>query len=238
MKIYAFIFARGESKGVPGKNIRPLAGKPLLAYSIELARQVHAIDEMFVSTEDQRIGAVARECGATVIPRPSELAEDDSPEWLAWRHAVDWVLNEKGHFNLFVSLPATSPLRNIDDVEKCIDRIDDGTDVVVTMTDTSRSPWFNMLRLTEDDYVELLVQGDQRYTRRQDAPPGFDMSTVAFVARPGFIQQATSVFDGRVKAVRIPEERAVDIDTELDFQIAEWLMEKRLAASMELPDAE
>jgi N-acylneuraminate cytidylyltransferase len=152
---------------------------------------------------------------------------DDSPEWLAWKHAVDWVVNEKGDFDLFVSLPATSPLRNVGDVEMCIDLIDGDTDAVVTATSTSRSPWFNMLRPTEDGYVRLLIEGEMTYVRRQDVPLALDMSTVAYVTRPRFIRQATNVFDGRVKAVRIPEERAVDIDTELDFQFAEFLMEKR-----------
>ncbi|MDA2932979.1 acylneuraminate cytidylyltransferase family protein [Acidobacteria bacterium AH-259-D05] len=238
MTTYAFVFARGGSKGVPGKNIRPLAGKPLLSYSIELARQIPAIQEIFVSTEDEQIRIVAIEWGAKVIPRPPELAQDDSPEWQAWRHAVDWVKNEKGNFDVFVSLPATSPLRNIDDVEACLNRIDDETDMVVTITDTSRSPWFNMVRQTEDGYARLLIEGEERYARRQDVPQAFDMSTVAYVTRPDFIRKANGVFEGRVKAVKIPDERALDIDTELDFQIAEFLMEKRHSKTMELPHVE
>lgn len=238
MKTYAFIFARGGSKGVLGKNIRPLAGKPLMAYSIELAREITSIQEIFVSTEDEQIGMVATEWGATVIPRPPELAQDNSPEWLAWRHAVDWVENEKGKFDIFISLPATSPLRNMDDVEACLNRIDDETDMVVTITDTSHSPWFNMVRPTKDGYVRLLIEGEVRYTRRQDVPQAFDMSTVAYVTRPDFIRQVNGVFEGRIKAVKIPEERATDIDTELDFQIAEFLMQNRFNRNMELPRAE
>lgn len=226
MKTYSFVFARGGSKGVPGKNIRSLAGKPLLAYSLELARQVPVIQKLFVSTEDDRIAKVAKEWGGTVIPRPAELAQDDSPEWLAWLHAVEWVQQNVGTFDVFISIPATSPLRNSDDVKACLDRLDDDTDMVVTITDTNHSPWFNMVRLTEDGYARLLIEGEQCFNSRQDVPLAFDMTTVAYVTRPQFILEANGIFEGRVKAVKIPEERALDIDTELDFQIAEFLMGK------------
>ena len=116
MKTYAFIFARGGSKGVPGKNIRNLSGKPLLAYSIDLAKNIEDVEEIFVSTEDQRIASIARQHGADVINRPPTLAQDDTPEWLAWQHAVEW-LNKRGkNFDIFLSLPTTSPLRNSKDI--------------------------------------------------------------------------------------------------------------------------
>jgi N-acylneuraminate cytidylyltransferase len=226
MKTYAFIFARGGSKGVPGKNIRTLAGKPLLAYSIELAKKINSLKEIFVSTEDEQIKMIAIKWGATVIPRPSELAQDNSPEWHAWQHALEWVNNERGDFDIFISLPCTAPLRDINDVEKCLNQIDDATDIVITITDTSHSPWFNMVRPTENGYIRLLIDGGQQYFRRQDAPKAFDMTTVAYVTRPNFIRQASGIFEGRVKAIIIPEERALDIDTELDFQIAEFLLQK------------
>ena len=89
---YAFIFARGGSKGLSRKNILPLAGKPLLQYSIDTALASSYINKVFVSTDDAAIANVAKEGGAIVIERPSELATDDSPEWLSWRHAIDWVI--------------------------------------------------------------------------------------------------------------------------------------------------
>ena len=226
MKTYAFIFARGGSKGVSGKNIRTLAGKPLLAHSIELAKKIDSLKEIFVSTDDEQIKMIALKWGATVIPRPRELAQDNSPEWLAWQHALEWVNNERGDFDIFISLPCTAPLRDINDVEKCLNQIDDATDIVITITDTSHSPWFNMVRPTENGYIRLLIDGGQQYFRRQDAPKAFDMTTVAYVTRPNFIRQASGIFEGRVKAIIIPEERALDIDTELDFQIAEFLLQK------------
>ncbi len=223
MNTCAFVFARGGSKGLPGKNIRPLAGKPLIAHAIESAKEIALIDGIFVSTEDQMIANIAKEYGAAVIPRPAELAQDDSPEWQSWRHAVDWVEMNVGPFHTFVSLPATSPLRNKDDVESCLKRLDKNTDIVITIAETNRSPWFNMVQEKEDGLISLLMDSEERYSRRQDVPKAFDMTTVAYVTRPHFIRETDYIFNGRVKAVKIPTDRALDIDTELDFRIAEYL---------------
>ena len=103
MKIFAFIFARGGSKGVPGKNIREMCGKPLISYSINIARKIKSIEKVFVSTEDSQIAGIASDLGAVVIPRPIDLSKDDSPEWLAWQHAVKWVEENVQSFDTFVS---------------------------------------------------------------------------------------------------------------------------------------
>lgn len=225
VKTFAFIFARGGSKGVPGKNIRSLAGKPLLVHSIEIAKRVPSISKILVSTDSHEIAKVGLENGAEIILRPDELARDDSPEWEAWRHAINWLNDRSEDFDVFLSLPATSPLRNVSDIESCLAQLDHETDIVVTMTETTRSPWFNMVR-QEGNYIRLLSQGGGVYTRRQDAPKGFDMTTVAYVMRPDFILNANNIFEGRVKGVLIPNERAIDIDTEMDFLLAEILMKK------------
>ena len=101
MRVFSFIFARGGSKGVPGKNIKNINGKPLLGHTIELIQNIKSIGKIFVSTEDDKIADVAEKFGAELIPRPISLAQDDSPEWLAWQHAVEW-LEERGHnFDIF-----------------------------------------------------------------------------------------------------------------------------------------
>ncbi len=225
MNTFAFIFARGGSKGLPGKNIRYLNGKPLLAYSIEMAQQVDRISRVFVSSDDGDIINVAIDYGAEVIERPKELAQDDTPEWLAWKHAVKWVKEQGNEFDCFISLPTTSPLRNAEDVNACLERLDEETDIVVTVTNTSRSPYFNMVR-EENDYMKLLIEDNKNYSRRQDTPKAYDMSTVAYVARPEFILNSNKIFDGRVKAVQIPNERAIDIDTKMDFLVAETLLKE------------
>jgi len=226
MKTFAFIFARGGSKGVPGKNIRDLGGKPLLAHSIIMAQNIDEISRVFVSTDDQDIADIGVKYGAEIIERPSELAQDNSPEWLAWLHAVMWLESKDIFFDYFVSLPTTSPLRNKTDVVNCINLLDKQTDVVVTMSNSSRSPYFNMVS-EQDSYVKLLVENECEYSRRQDVPIAYDMTTVAYVTRPDFIKNNNKIFDGKVKSVLIPKERSVDIDDEIDFKIAELLMKER-----------
>ncbi len=222
MDIFAFIFARGGSQGVPGKNIRSLNGKPLIAHSIDSAKEVSRISKIFVSTDFKDIADVAKEYGAEVIPRPAELSQSDTPEWLAWRHALDWLKQHNVNCDVFVSLPATAPLRSKEDIESCLDSLDNETDMVITMTNANRNPWFNMLK-KENGYVDVLLKPDHMISRRQDAPVCYDMTTVAYVTRPSYVLNANSHFEGKVKGVLVPAERAIDIDTELDFKIAETL---------------
>lgn len=226
MKTYAFIFARGGSKGVLRKNIRKLNNKPLIEYSIKVAKEIDDISSIFVSTDDMEIANIAENLGAEIILRPKELAQDDSPEWLAWKHAINWVFETKGKFDKFVSLPTTAPLRNANDVLGAINLHEKGVDIVITITDTTRSPFFNMVRVNKDNYANLLVNSEDTFTRRQDAPNAYDMTTVAYVSSPNFILNNNNLFDGCVKAYLVPNERALDIDTELDFSIAEFLIKE------------
>lgn len=232
MKTFAFIFARGGSKGVPGKNIKEICGKPLLAYAIEIAQSVDRIEKIFVSTEDENIAMVAKEFGAEIIPRPNNLAQDDSPEWLAWQHAIKWLGNAGQSFDTFVSLPTTSPLRNKKDITKCLNSLNEETDLVIGVTEAARSPWFNMVKQDNDGYLKVLMRNENKYIRRQDTPKIYDMTTIAYVSRPEFIMNKNGGFDGRVKGVEIPPERALDIDTEFDFEIAEFLMRKVIKSRM------
>ena len=123
MRVVALICARGGSKGLPGKNIRPLAGKPLIAWAIEQARAVKRIGRVIVSTDSEEIAAVARQAGAEVpFLRPAELAQDKSPEWLVWRHALDYLkVNEGSYPDALIVVPATAPLRAVADLERCLD---------------------------------------------------------------------------------------------------------------------
>ena len=230
MNTIAFIFARGGSKGLPGKNIRPIGGKPLIAWAIAHALAVDRISRVIVSTDSIEIAEVAREHGAEVpFIRPSELAGDHSPEWLAWRHALNYLLESDGVLpDAMVSVPTTAPLRLPDDIERCLDEYEKGNvDMVVTVTDAHRSPYFNMVKLLPDGMASLVIPPESAVSRRQDAPPVFDMTTVAYVARPAFVLAHSAVFEGRVRTVHVPVERALDIDTLLDFRVAEYLLTLR-----------
>lgn len=225
MNTYAFIFARGGSKGLPHKNTRLLAGKPLIGYSIDVAQQVKGIDKVFVSTDDTDISRIAKEAGAIVINRPKELALDDSPEWLSWKHAVQWVKQQYGHFDYFVSLPATSPLRKVEDVEKAIYRFRNTiSDICIAITPASRSPFFNMVKINEKAEVELVNQLDSAVFRRQDAPTVYDITTLVYITKPAFISHNNGLFDGKVTSIEVPKERAVDIDDIYDFYLAEAII--------------
>jgi CMP-N-acetylneuraminic acid synthetase len=219
MKTVAFIFARGGSKGLVNKNILELGGVPLVGHSIQLALEMPGVEAVFVSSEDADIKRCAREYGARIIDRPAELAKDDSPEWLAWRHAIGVARDAVGPFDRFLSLPATSPLRSAIDVDACLDRLDDDADMVITVTPAARNPWFNMVSVEASGIASMVNAGGQ-FTRRQDAPDVYDMTTVAYVTRPEFILSHDGVFSGSVAAVVVPRERAVDIDDAIDLELA------------------
>jgi N-acylneuraminate cytidylyltransferase len=230
MNAVGFIFARGGSKGLPGKNIRPLVGKPLIAWAIEQANAVKRIRRVIVSTDSAEIATVARKYGAEVpFLRPAELARDDSPEWLAWRHALTYLKDTEGALpEAMVSIPTTAPLRLPVDIENCLDEYaKGGADMVITITNAHRNPYFNMVRDNADGTVALVTPSASKVSRRQDAPVVYDMATLAYVVNPVFVFSHQSTFAGRVRGVHVPVERAIDIDTPLDFEIAEALMNKR-----------
>lgn len=231
MNIVALICARGGSKGLPGKNIRPLAGVPLIAWSIRQAQAVPRISRVIVSTDSEEIAAVARKAGAEVpFMRPVELAQDNSPERSVWRHALEYLkANEGAYPDVLLVVPATAPLRLPEDLERCLDEFVQGdVDTVITVAEPHRNPYFNMVKARADGGVELVIPPvDGILTRRQDAPDVYDMTTVAYVTAPDFVMYADTIFAGRVRAVRIPVERAVDIDTLMDFRVAECLLQYR-----------
>lgn len=230
MKIAAFIFARGGSKGVVGKNVRMLGDKPLIGWSIEHARSVQDIGRVIVSTDCTNIATIARSFGAEVpFIRPSELAQDDSPEWDAWAHALNFLLEHEGSLpDIMVSVPATSPMRLPQDIKSCIDCYISGDyDAVIAVTESNRSPYFNMVSMGAHNQARLIMGVDQQYARRQDVPKTFDITTVAYVLNPKFVLNNSYLFAGRVGAVCIPRERSLDIDTEFDFQIAQCMIKQR-----------
>ncbi len=223
-RIVAFVFARGGSKGLPRKNLLLLEGKPLIVHAIDTALSLPRVAKVVVSTDDHEIADIARKAGAVVpFTRPVELAADDAPEWLAWQHAIRSMRAAGETIDIFLSLPPTSPLRLPADIDCCLDAyLQGGADMVITVRKAERSPYFNMVRREADGSVRLAVEG--RYHRRQDVPPLFDITTVAYVASADFVLGATRIFDGHIRAVEIPRVRALDIDTVYDLRIGSALL--------------
>jgi N-acylneuraminate cytidylyltransferase len=202
----------------------------MIAWAIDQAKLVKRIERVIVSTDSKKIATLAQQYGAEIpFMRPAELARDDSPEWLAWRHALNYLKSEGGLPDAMVSLPVTAPLRQPEDIERCLDDFaHGGADVVVTVSEAYRNPYFNMVKRNTDGTLGLVMPPSAgNVSRRQDAPPVFDMTTVAYVVSPEFVLAKSSLFEGRVRAIEIPRERAIDIDTLLDFRIAECLMKWR-----------
>jgi N-acylneuraminate cytidylyltransferase len=229
VRVVAFIFARGGSKGVPRKNLQLLGGKPLLAWSIDAALACPDVARVIVSTDDTEIADAARQHGAEVpFMRPAELAGDRSPEWLAWQHAVRHVRESGDSFDAFLSVPTTSPLRSTEDLRGCLAQLAGGDcDAVISMTPAARSPYFNMVRRHTDGSVELAIRGEASVANRQEAPALFDITTVCYAARPDYILSAQSLLEGRIKAVIVPKERALDIDDKIDLNFARFLIQSR-----------
>ena len=169
----AFIFARGGSKGLKDKNILQIGDKPLIAHSIDLSKKIKEIDKIFVSTDSDKIANIGEKYGAQIIERPKELALDNSPEWLSWQHAINFLIINTALSKKFLSLPPTAPLRSIIDVQKCLDALKGKVDIVTTMTESHRNPWFNMVTYSEKNNDISLINKNDLIKRRQDAPKMF-----------------------------------------------------------------
>jgi CMP-N-acetylneuraminic acid synthetase len=230
MNYVVLICARGGSKGLPGKNIKYLDGIPLIGWSINVAKQIDKASRVIVSTDSKNIADVALEYGAEVpFMRPKELALDSSPEWDVWKHAICYLKQEKVIFDGLIVLPVTSPLRNVEDVNKCIDEYENGNvDSVITVSEANRNPYFNMVVKDSDNYLSLVIPPIENIATRQEAPTVFDMTTVAYIINPDFVTSNDNIFEGLIRSVFIPPERAVDIDTELDFKLAECIVRDKL----------
>jgi N-acylneuraminate cytidylyltransferase len=226
-RVLGLVCARGGSKGVPRKNLRKLGGRPLVAWSIASARACPLIDRVILSTEDAEIAETAKAFGADVpFLRPAELARDDSPEWLVWRHALNEMERRCGFAaDYLVVLPPTSPFRDVPDVEASLRRLHaTGADIVISVTDASRNPYFNMVELEATGEARLCKGTASGVVRRQDAPKVYDITTVVYSTRADFVQRAGGTWEGTVQTVHIPAARALDIDTEMDLRFAEFLL--------------
>lgn len=227
MKNYAFIFARGGSKGLPGKNIKLLKGKPLIQYAIEIAQKSNLISKIFVSSDNKEILRMGEDLGAIAITRPPELATDTSPEWDSWMHAIKWVEERHGVFDNFISLPPTSPLRRLEDVDLAVrSRTEKHGDICIGISESKNNPYFNMVQIDNHNHLKLVNSSIGNIHRRQDQPEVFNITTVVYCASPIFIKNHKSIFDGKVVGIIIPKQYSIDIDDIFDFRFVEAIIDK------------
>lgn len=224
------ICARGGSKGVKNKNIRELAGKPLIAYSLEQAQASQLFELIAVSSDSAEILDVARSHGADLlVERPAALATDTAPKIPVIRHCVEEAeRRSEKRFDVVVDLDATSPLRSVDDIQGAVNLLETRNVLnVITAAPARRSPYFNLLELNEDGAARLSKPLDKPIVRRQDSPQCFDQNASIYVWHHDALFDYPTEFNPDTLLFVMPEQRSVDIDSELDFEIVEFLMKKQ-----------
>jgi CMP-N,N'-diacetyllegionaminic acid synthase len=227
MSAIATICARGGSTGLPGKNIRPLFGRPLIAHTIEHALKTPGIDHVFVSTDDKAIAAAAREAGAEVpFLRPAELATSSAPKLPVIRHLVEGVERMGVMVNRVVDLDPTSPLRSIEDINACLSLLDADTDVVITGYPAEKNPYFNMVEMSAEGHASLCKILPGGVTSRQQAPTVYAMNASVYVWWRRTLD--LGIWNTRVRLHVMPRERSIDVDSLLDFELVQLLMARQL----------
>lgn len=229
MSTIATICARGGSTGLPGKNIRPLFGRPLIAHTVAHALACPGIDRVFVSTDDEAIAAAARDAGAEVpFMRPAELATSTAAKLPVIRHLVQGVEAMGVQVDRVVDLDPTSPLREVDDVLTCLQLLDADTDVVITGYPAEKNPYFNMVELDGQGHAALCKTLPGGVFARQQAPAVYSMNASVYVWWRRSLNQG--IWDGRVRLHTMPRERSIDVDSLIDFELVQLLMARRLGA--------
>ncbi|MBI1975624.1 MAG: acylneuraminate cytidylyltransferase family protein [Candidatus Vogelbacteria bacterium] len=238
MEVLALIQARGGSKGVPGKNIRMLGGKPLIAWTVEAARKAPSVNRVIISTDSAEIADAARIYGAEVpFIRPAEFATDDAKSIGLLRHALLWLEEHEGYRpDALVQLKPTNPLRTSAHIEDAIRLFKESseTDAVITVRPVREHPYKTWKR-TEDGRIEPFIQEDYHHIKeavkspRQKLPEAFIQNSCVHVIRPSTILEQNSSIGTNVRVVVMSEEDSLNIDTPNDFALAELLFAQRNA---------
>ena len=243
MKVLGIITARGGSKGVPGKNLKLLAGKPLLAYTIDAANNCAALDRVILSTEDEAIAAAGRAMGCEVpFTRPAELSRDDTPHLPVVQHAAAWMRDHANYTcDAVMVLQPTSPLRTSTDIAAAVALLEStGADSVLSVSEVPvHSHPSRTLRLDASDQAVLFATGEpvrKRINRRQDLPPAWLMNGAVYACRTAVLfASEPSLYGDRVVAYRMPHERSSSIDDMDDWAAAERLLAQALSPQAPKP---
>ena len=233
MTILCVIGARGGSQGLPGKNIKPLLGKPLIVWTIETALAVPEIDRVVVSTDSEEIATVARNTGAEVpFMRPDELSGPEVGKFDVWQHALrscEEIYNE--NYEIFVDLDCTNPLRDISDVSNAINQLSEsrerGVDTIFSVCEARKNPYFNMVEADESGAMRMSKSLGPTVIRRQDAPQVYEHVASIYAMLPSHIKMKNHLLSGHAEGYDIGFEKSLDVDSEFDFLLVEYLMKKK-----------
>ena len=230
MRRLCTICARGGSKGLPGKNIRSLMGKPLIVHSLLQAQSSGLFEAVAVSSDSKEILDISRNYGTDhIIFRPQELASDQAPKLPAIQHCVNEVEAISGkNFDVVVDLDVTSPLRLAEDIEGAVKLLEsENVSNVITGCPARRSPYFNLVERDEMGYVRLSKTPEKNVARRQDAQECFDMNASIYVWKREALIGSESLFNADTLLFVMPQERSIDVDSEWEFEYVEFLFNKR-----------
>lgn len=226
--VLAVVIARGGSKGIPRKNVRPAAGRPLVAWTIEAARQSQYIDRLVLSSEDAEIIAVAKQWGCDVpFVRSADLATDD----VSGVATVIDAITRLEHHDWVIMLQPTSPFRNGADIDGCIRQcIDRGANACVSVTETEKPPhWMFSINAANTlvPVIREIVSVQDLPMYRQSFPKSFVLNGAVYVARTNWLLETRTFVTSETQAYVMPKERSMDVDTELDWQFMEMLMNRK-----------
>lgn len=225
MKTLYVIPARGGSKGIPHKNIRPLGGVPLIGYSVKVARELADDSDICVSTDDPEIAATVENMGLKVpFLRPAELATDKSGTYEVLLHALDFYGSRGIGYDTLVLLQPTSPFRRVDDVRRAMALYTPDVDMVVTVKEAASNPYYNCYETDADGFLHI-SKGEGNYTRRQDAPKVWEYNGAVYVINTRSLRQMPLGQFRRRVMCEMDARRSVDLDTEIDWLVAEKLIE-------------
>jgi CMP-N,N'-diacetyllegionaminic acid synthase len=233
-KVLAVIPARGGSKGVPRKNIKPLGGQPLLAYTIQSAAKSKLIDKFVVSTEDDEIAAVSRKYRAEVVKRPPELARDDSPSYDAIKHVLDYFEKQRQTFDIIVLLEPTSPLRKDDDIDSSIKLITDNWDKADSLVSVGEIQLENpyIAKKIEGGLVQPLIESNKNIFRRQELPKAYFPYGVIYLSKVDLYLKTRTFYQEKTIPYFIERWQNYEIDDIYDFFCVEAIMKAKKAGKL------
>lgn len=228
--VLAIIPARGGSKGIPQKNIKLLAGKPLIAWTLENAKKSKYIDRIIVSTDSQEIANVSLKYGAEApFIRPRELAADETPSSEVIVHTIKWFeINRNQKFNVFILLQPTSPLRNGNQIDSALENFisNSNNKCLVSVKEVEESPYW--MKIIDDDYyLKNFTLKQNNFTRRQDLPKIYILNGAIYIMTTSDFMNYKSFDVDKTVPFIMDKKSSIDIDNELDFEIAEYLFKKR-----------